>query len=58
MANYVAVLSVEQLPPGKDTVVTIEGKDIALFNVDGTGFTRNFETRWQDRYLSRKRIEI
>jgi nitrite reductase/ring-hydroxylating ferredoxin subunit len=36
MANYVAVADVEQLPPGRGTVVTIEGKDIALFNVDGT----------------------
>jgi nitrite reductase/ring-hydroxylating ferredoxin subunit len=36
MANYVSVLGVEQLPPGRGTVVTVEGKDIALFNVDGT----------------------
>jgi nitrite reductase/ring-hydroxylating ferredoxin subunit len=36
MANYVEVASIEQLPPGKGTAVTIEGKDIALFNVDGT----------------------
>ena len=36
MANYVEVARVEQLPPGRGTVVTIAGKDIALFNVDGT----------------------
>jgi len=36
MANYVEVANLEHLPPGKGTVVTIEGKDIALFNVDGT----------------------
>ena len=36
MANYVEVANLEQLPPGGGTVVTIEGKDIALFNVDGT----------------------
>lgn len=36
MANYVEVASIEQLPPGTGTAVTIEGKDIALFNVDGT----------------------
>ena len=35
MANYFEVASLEQLPPGAGTVVTIEGKDIALFNVDG-----------------------
>ena len=36
MANYVEVANVEQLPPGRGTVVTVEGKDVALFNVDGT----------------------
>ena len=36
MANYVEVANLEQLPPGRGTAVTIEGKDIALFNVDGT----------------------
>jgi 3-phenylpropionate/trans-cinnamate dioxygenase ferredoxin subunit len=36
MANYVEVANLEQLPPGRGTVVTIERKDIALSNVDGT----------------------
>jgi Rieske [2Fe-2S] domain len=36
MANYLEVADVEQLPPGRGTVVTVEGKDVALFNVDGT----------------------
>jgi nitrite reductase/ring-hydroxylating ferredoxin subunit len=36
MANYVEVANLEQLLPGRGTVVTIEGKDIALFNVDGS----------------------
>lgn len=36
MANYVEVADVEQLPPGRGTVITVEGKDVALFNVDGT----------------------
>jgi len=35
LANYVEVASLERLPPGRGTVVTIEGKDIGLFNVDG-----------------------
>jgi len=35
VANYFEVASLEQFPPGAGTVVTIEGKDIALFNVDG-----------------------
>jgi nitrite reductase/ring-hydroxylating ferredoxin subunit len=35
MANYVEVASLEQLPAGKGTTVAVDGKDIALFNVDG-----------------------
>ncbi len=35
MANYVEVANLEQLRPGRGTAVTLEGKDIALFNVDG-----------------------
>ena len=36
MANYIEVANLEQLPPGRGTTVSIEGKEIALFNVDGT----------------------
>ncbi len=36
MANYIEVATLEQLPAGRGTTVSIEGKDIALFNVDGT----------------------
>ena len=36
MANDIEVANLEQLPPGRGTTVSIEGKDIALFNVDGT----------------------
>lgn len=35
MANYVEVSRFEQLPVGSGSVVTLDGKDIALFNVDG-----------------------
>jgi 3-phenylpropionate/trans-cinnamate dioxygenase ferredoxin subunit len=35
MANYVEVANLEQLRPGRGTAITLEGKDIALFNVDG-----------------------
>jgi nitrite reductase/ring-hydroxylating ferredoxin subunit len=35
VANFVELASLEQRPPGRGTVVTIEGKDIGLFNVDG-----------------------
>jgi 3-phenylpropionate/trans-cinnamate dioxygenase ferredoxin subunit len=35
MEGFVEVLREEDLPPGKSTSVTVAGKDIALFNVDG-----------------------
>jgi nitrite reductase/ring-hydroxylating ferredoxin subunit len=35
MANFVEVMNVEELPPGKGTTVTVEGKDVAVFNVSG-----------------------
>ena len=34
--NFVAVAPVEQVPPGTGTVITVEGKDVAVFNVAGT----------------------
>ncbi len=34
-AEFVAVLREEELPPGRGTCVTVAGKDVALFNVDG-----------------------
>jgi 3-phenylpropionate/trans-cinnamate dioxygenase ferredoxin subunit len=36
MAGFVEVMRLEELPPGKGTTVTVAGKDVALFNVDGT----------------------
>ncbi len=36
MENFVEVLRLEQVPPGKGTTATVEGKEVALFNVDGT----------------------
>ena len=36
MAEFVEALRLEQLPPGKGTTATVRGKDLALFNVDGT----------------------
>jgi nitrite reductase/ring-hydroxylating ferredoxin subunit len=36
MAEFVEVLRVEELPPGMGTSVTVAGRDIALFNVDGS----------------------
>ncbi len=36
MADYVEAARLDQVPPGKSTTVKVGGKDVALFNVDGT----------------------
>ena len=35
MANFVTVATVDELPPGSRAVIEIEGRYVALFNVDG-----------------------
>jgi nitrite reductase/ring-hydroxylating ferredoxin subunit len=34
--NFIEAMQLEELPPGRGTTVTIAGKEVALFNVDGT----------------------
>ena len=36
MSDYVPVLAVADLPPGRAAEVTVDGRAIALFNVGGT----------------------
>lgn len=36
MAEFVEVARLEEVPPGQSTTVVVSGKNIALFNVDGT----------------------
>jgi nitrite reductase/ring-hydroxylating ferredoxin subunit len=36
MSEFKDVLPVERIPPGKSTTVDVDGKTVALFNVDGT----------------------
>jgi nitrite reductase/ring-hydroxylating ferredoxin subunit len=36
MADYFEAALLEELPPGRGMTVTISGKEVALFNVDGT----------------------
>jgi len=36
MKVYIDVACLEELPPGKGTAISVAGKDVALFNVDGT----------------------
>ncbi len=36
MAEYLEAGLLANLPPGRSTTVTLAGKDVALYNVDGT----------------------
>ncbi|WP_433161813.1 Rieske (2Fe-2S) protein [Kribbella sp. CA-247076] len=36
MAEFIDAGRVDELPPGRGTSVTVAGRDVALFNVDGT----------------------
>jgi 3-phenylpropionate/trans-cinnamate dioxygenase ferredoxin component len=36
MAEFVETIALDRLPPGKAKALRVAGKDIALFNVDGT----------------------
>ena len=36
MAEFTQVATIEQLPPGRATCVSVGGLDVALFNVEGT----------------------
>jgi len=33
--DFVEVLDIKKLPPGSHTVVSIKGKEVVLFNIDG-----------------------
>ena len=41
MADFVEAALVDELPPGTSMVAKIAGKDVALFNVDGTIYAIN-----------------
>ena len=36
MAEFIQVALIEEVPDGKGTTVTVNGNDLALFNVEGT----------------------
>ena len=41
MAEFVEAAQLDQIPPGTGTTVTVAGKELALFNVDGTVYATN-----------------
>ena len=57
MARFVEVASVEQLPPGKGTVVRIDGKEVAIFNVDGTIYAMDDSCRHQGLSLGTSELK-
>lgn len=57
MASFVEVGRVEHLPPGNGTVVRVEGKDVAIFNVDGTIYAMGDSCRHQGLSLGTSKLE-
>ena len=41
MPNFIKVASTSDLKPGENKVVSVDGKDVALFNVNGEFFAIN-----------------
>lgn len=57
MASFVEVARAEQLPPGSGMVVRADGKDIAIFNVDGIIFAIDDSCRHQGLSLGTSKLE-
>ena len=57
MANFVEVARVEQLLPGNSMVVRADGKDVAIFNVDGTIYATDDSCRHQGLSLGTSKLE-
>jgi len=57
MASFVEVGRAEQIPPGKGIVVRVDGKDVAIFNVDGTIYAMDDSCRHQGLSLGTSKLE-
>ena len=57
MASFVEVARVEELPPGSGRVVRIDGKEVAIFNVDGTIYAIDDSCRHQGLSLGTSKLE-
>jgi nitrite reductase/ring-hydroxylating ferredoxin subunit len=57
MAEFVEVMRLEQLPPGRGTMVTVADKDVALFNVDGMIYAMEDSCLHQGLSLGTSRLE-
>jgi len=56
MAEFVAVANVDDVPPGTATVVTVEGIEVALVNVDGSLYAVDNECTHRGGYLGEGEI--
>ena len=57
MPNFVEVAHLEQVPPGEGTTRTVQGKDLALFNVDGTIYAMDDSCLHQGLSLGTSRLD-
>jgi nitrite reductase/ring-hydroxylating ferredoxin subunit len=57
MASFVEVARVEELPPGSGRVVRIDGKEVAIFNVDGIIYATDDSCRHQGLSLGTSKLE-
>ena len=57
MAEYFDAVRFEEIPPGQGRTVRIAGKDVAIFNVDGTIYAMDDSCRHQGLSLGSSKIE-
>lgn len=57
MAEFVEVTRLDQVPPGSGTTATVAGKQVALFNVDGTIYAMDDSCLHQGLSLGTSKLE-
>lgn len=57
MAEFVEAFRLDQLPVGRGTTVTLNGNDIALYNVGGTIYAMDDGCLYQGLSLGTSRLE-
>jgi nitrite reductase/ring-hydroxylating ferredoxin subunit len=57
MADFIEATELSKLPPGTGTTATIAGKEVALFNVDGTVYAVDDSCLHQGASLGTSKLE-
>ncbi len=57
MVEYLEAELLDNLPPGRGTTVTVAGKDVALFNVEGTIYAMDDSCLHQGLSLGNSKLE-